>query len=134
MRVECTDALGASVAHCCAFSVVLQRKIISQDASDSPHRLVPLRMGEAPFPPLWRSQRVAALAIHPVLHTTDTAAHAFDTRNHCKVLLLEPPRHSVARGSLGNSQESGDLRYREPALFADFRTHHGRLQKSTALP
>lgn len=80
------------------------------------------------------SQRVAALAIHPVLHTTDTAAHAFDTRNHCKVLLLEPPRHSVARGSLGNSQESGDLRYREPALFADFRTHHGRLQKSTALP
>ncbi len=48
LRVDEFDAsmtLDASVAHCCAFSVVLQRKIISQNASDNPHRLVPLRMG-----------------------------------------------------------------------------------------
>jgi len=80
------------------------------------------------------SQRVAALAIHPILHTTDAAAHAFDTRNHSDVLLLVPLRDTVFRRSQRDSQESGDLCGREPARFADFWTHHGRLQKSTALP
>ena len=80
------------------------------------------------------SQRVAALAIHPILHTTDAAAHAFDTRNHRKVLLLVPALHTVFRRSQRDSQESGDLCGREPARFADFWTHHGRLQNSAALP